>query len=389
LDGPVYFSNWILDAAISSGMVSLYPYRLSVTIRIVRGFSVPAILLFSLSAGVVVDRFPKKRMVCLTQIGFMLQSFFLALVVWTGHAKYWHVLMLAVVYGCLQSLDVPARHSWFIEMVGKEDLPNAVSLNSSVVTMGKIIGPVIAGLVIANYGIASCFFINGLSFVTVLIGIFLIQNQGAPKANQEKNMFLEVKQGIAYILQSEMLSSILLVMTIYCTLAMNVSVIIPIFSDTVLGLGVNGYTSLLSATGVGAFIGAVYMAQNKMLHIKFLFLNAVITSLILIMAAFTTFYPLNCLLMGFVGFLNIAFMNRANANLQLNSNDGFRGRIMSIYNLVNHGSTPLGNTITGAAMEFGGAAMGFIFCGLSTLFFIIVLTLRYKESLKIQHKIAQ
>jgi MFS family permease len=345
------------------------------------------ILLFSLFAGVVVDHLPKKTIICFTQIGFMLQSLILGYIVWAGLVKYWHVLMLAIIYGSLHSLDAPARQSWFIEMVGKEDLPNAISLNATIVTMGKIIGPVIAGLVIVNYGIASCFFFNGLSYVAVLTGLFLIKTLGLPKTHLEKNMLFEVKEGITHILQSEILRTTLLIMAIYCTLAVNVAVIIPVFSDTVLRRGVDGYTSLLAATGIGAFIGAIYMAQNKLVHIRTLLNDAFITSFLLIAAAFTTYYPLNWLLMVLVGFFNLSFINRANANLQLNTNDSYRGRIMSIFHLINQGSTPLGYAITGAAMEYGGAVMGFIFSGLSTLFLITLLifyTPRLKGYLVIQ-----
>ncbi len=137
-------------------------------------------LLFSLPVGVLVDRFSKKKIIFYTQIGFILQSLALAALVWSGMVRYWHVLFFTAVFGTLQTIDGPARQSWFIEMVGKEDLPNAISLNSTVTQMSKFLGPMVAGFVMANFGIGFCFFINAVGYISVLFALHFIKFRVPP-----------------------------------------------------------------------------------------------------------------------------------------------------------------------------------------------------------------
>ncbi|HOS69859.1 MAG TPA: MFS transporter [Bacillota bacterium] len=326
------------------------------------------LLLLSLFAGVFVDRFAKKKIIYLTQIGFMIQSVALAYVVWSGKAEYWHVLLLAAVFGCLQTIDMPARQSWFINMVGKEDLPNAISLNSTVSTLAKILGPAIAGLIAIKFGMVLCFFLNGISYIPVLFSLFFIKAQDFPKPKGSTGVFIEAIEGLRHIAGNITLRTTILSMFVFCTFAMNTSVIIPVFADTVLMRGINGYTTLLSATAVGSFIGAIYMAnRSEKVRKKQLILDTINISVLHILSACIGIYPISLAFMVMIGFLSITFLNMANSILQLNTTDAYRGRVMSIYALVNNGSHPLGNVLAGTLMEYHGAAMGFAGCGMITL----------------------
>jgi predicted MFS family arabinose efflux permease len=157
-------------------------------------------------------------------------------------------------------------------------------------------------------------------------------------------------------------------MMIFCTFAMNTTVIIPVFADTVLELGVNGYTDLLSTTGIGAFVGAIYMANRAgKVSNKQIVLDTIFISILHIIAAFVKAFPVSMALMFMLGFFSITFLNMSNAIIQMNTSDAYRGRVMSVYTLANQGSHPLGNAFAGAVMEYFGAAMGFVGCGAMAL----------------------
>ncbi len=333
-------------------------------------------LLLSLFAGVVVDRFSKKKLIAYTQIGFMLQSLAMALLVWTGYIEYWHVLILTVVFGALQAFDKPARQSWFIDLVGKEDLPNAISLNSTVTQMSKFIGPMIAGIVITKYDIGICFLVKSISTLTVFVSLYFIKAKGAPKAGAGDNVIKEVFRGLKHITKSTELRTTLLMMTIFSTFAVNTPILIPVFADTVMNLGIEGYTVLLSATGVGALTGAIFMAnRRKELNNKQVVIYAIIAGFLHIGAAFIKIFPLSFILMFLVGVFSITFFNTANAILQMSASDVYRGRVMSIYIFINQGFQPLGNAFAGTVMEYFGGAMGFAGCGIMTLGLTVLLVI--------------
>ena len=331
-------------------------------------FQFVPMLLFSLFAGILVDRFSKKKLILITQIGFIVQSFTLFYLTWSGYVEFWHVLVLTAVFGCLQTVEIPARQSWYIDLVGKADLPNAISLNSTVTQMAKFTGPMFAGLIMANYNIAICFLLKSISTFAVLISLFFIKDQGSPKSIYRKSVAKDILEGLKHIIGNVKLRTTLLIMAIFCTFAMNTQVIIPVFADTVLQLGVDGYTILLSTTGIGALIGALYMANRAgSVSSKQIVIDTVIISVLHIGVAFIRSYFLSIVLMFMFGFFSITFFNMSNAIIQTNTSDSYRGRVMSVYTLVNQGSHPLGNAFAGTIMEYYGAAMGFIGCGAITL----------------------
>lgn len=331
-------------------------------------FQFVPMLLFSLFAGILVDRFSKKKLILITQIGFIVQSFTLFYLTWSGYVEFWHVLVLTAVFGCLQTVEIPARQSWYIDLVGKADLPNAISLNSTVTQMAKFTGPMFAGLIMANYNIAVCFLLKSVSTFAVLISLFFIKDQGSPKSKDRKSVAKDILEGLKHIIGNVKLRTTLLIMAIFCTFAMNTQVIIPVFADTVLQLGVDGYTILLSTTGIGALIGALYMANRAgSVSSKQIVIDTVIISVLHIGVAFIRSYFLSIVLMFMFGFFSITFLNMSNAIIQTNTSDSYRGRVMSVYTLVNQGSHPLGNAFAGAIMEYYGAAMGFAGCGVVAL----------------------
>lgn len=343
------------------------------------------IAVFSLFAGVIVDRFPKRKIVIISQIIFMLQAFTLALLVFSGKAKYWHILLLAAVFGMAQTFDLPARQSYFIEIVGKEDIMNAISLNSTIANLAKIVGPAAAGFAMVGLGPGYCFFVNGLSYLFVITGLFLIKTPDKVVKKESGRMLEQIKEGLSYVKNIKALKIALVMMAIVCTFAMNIDVIVPVFAKTNLAKGAKEYSFMLSAMGVGSFMGAIFMAGRSKRGTKrsMLFFNALFVSLLQIMAFFCNSYAVILILIAGMGFLNLTFLNMSNSMLQLNSSDEFRGRVMSLYSLLNVGSTPLGNFYAGLVMEKYDGAAGFMACGVAALVLtLFVLAFRRRRSVR-------
>ncbi len=332
-------------------------------------------LFFALFAGVFVDRFPKKKILLLTQTAFMAQALIMTALTFSGVIQYWHVFILSAVFGLTQTVDMPARQAFFIELVGKKHLMNAISLNSTIVNIAKIIGPALSGILLVQFGAVFCFFGNSLSYLAVLGGLLLIKTPDLVVQRQRRNVLQEITEGIRYIKQSPILVHNVLAMAIVCTFAMNNDVLIPVFAKTVLGKGADVYTALMSAAGIGSLCAALVMATISRHGLKneLLVLTAFGIGFLQIATALIPLYWLSMLLIAGIGFMNLAFINTANSIFQLHSNDEYRGRVMSVYAFLNQGTTPLGNFFAGTVMEAYGGGMGFLACGLITLVLIVPL----------------
>ena len=338
-------------------------------------------LLFSLFAGVIVDRFPKKKILLFTQTLFMIQALIMTLLTFTCVIQYWHILILSFLFGLTQTLDMPARQSFFVDLVGVKDLTNAISLNSTIVNLARIVGPAVSGIIMVKFGTVLCFSINAVSYIPVIIGIALITVSGDFVHKSRVNILPEVIDGIKYIKKSETLIVTVLIMAVACTFAMNNDVIIPVFSKVVLGRDANGYSMLLSMAGLGAFLAAVMMAYlskngvNKIL----LLVSGVTTAVLQVLTVVTRQYAVCAVLIVLIGFSNLLFINTANSIFQLNVPNEFRGRVMSVYSFLNMGSTPIGNFLAGGVMETLGGDSGFVFCGAVTLVLLgIIFTVKRK-----------
>ena len=218
------------------------------------------VLLFSLAGGALVDRLPKRRVIIVTQIAFMLQAFVMAVLVYTGTVQYWHVAVLATVFGLVNALDLPARQSYYVEMVGKGDLSNAISLNAAAFNAARVVGPGVAGLVIAHFGIALAFLFNGLSFLAVLIALFWIKAEGLPVERHAAPMYQEIREGLSYAWRSPLVSLLLGQLLFVALFVINFQVLVPLLAKDVLQQGAGGFGLLMSVYGLGALLGALAMA---------------------------------------------------------------------------------------------------------------------------------
>lgn len=332
-------------------------------------------LAFSLFAGVLADRYPKKAMLIFTQASLLVQALILAILVWSGHIYYWQILVLASVLGLVSTLDNPTRQSFLVELVGRKDLTNAIALNSSIVNLSRIIGPALATIVMAGFGAGFCFFLNAVSFIPVIIGLSLIRHQMITGAKKTGNLLKSVGDGLKYIFKKPILACAVLAVLDVGTFAMNTNVLFPVFADQVLHKGVNGYGLLLSAMGIGSLSGAVLIATKSRTNPsrQIMFASSLMISGLLILIFFIHSFILSSIAVAGIGFFNIIFMNTVNSTLQLNSSDEYRGRIMSVYSLSLGGTTPIGNLFAGSFTQKFGPSIAFIMCGLATAILIVAI----------------
>jgi len=335
------------------------------------------VMLFSLFGGVLADRLPKRKVLLFTQSFAMLQAAVLWILVVSGHVQIWEVLVLASLLGLTNSFDMPTRQAFVVEMVGREDLPNAIALNSSVFNMARVVGPGLGGLIIAFLGIAPLFLLNAISFVPVIIGLALIRMSElhalpkqlkAGEKTSKQSTLQSLREGLEYVFHTPSILLIIAVIGIVSLFGINFNVILPLFATDVLHSGALGFGFLSAAFGVGSLFSALWLAWgNRKPSIQYVLIAAVAFSILEILFAFSHLYALSLILIAMVGFAMIAFSANSNTTLQTVTPDRLRGRVMSVYMVVFAGSVPLGNLFTGGLAHFYGAPFALIVGGCLSL----------------------
>ena len=219
------------------------------------------ILLVALFAGVVVDHVDRRRLIIVAQVLMMLSALVLAALTWTGTVRVEHVIMLAAFNGIVSSFDMPGRQAFVVEMVGMEDLPNAIALNSMMFNGARTIGPAIAGILIYLVGTATCFFLNGISYLAVIWSLVAMHLPRKTVEREGVDMLRRVREGMTYVWEHRPSFYLLLVVAINSGLGMQYNVLMPVFAQNILHTGSRGYGILMGAQGVGAVIGAVMLAM--------------------------------------------------------------------------------------------------------------------------------
>jgi MFS family permease len=342
------------------------------------------ILFLTLVAGTMIDRFPKRTILLLTQLGFLILGIMMTVLVYTKLIQYWQVLVIALGYGVLQSFDTPTRQSFVVDLVGRKDLMNGISLNSTIFNLAKIAGPSIAGLLMVKFSVGFCFLVDAISYLAVLLGIFLIKKRPVILTKTGKRpVIADIQEGISYVLQHADVKLSAMMMIIVCTLNYNNNVIIPVYAKAVLGQGAQAYANLLSATGVGSLVAAFLMSYLSRFGLQrniYLFVAIGTGALQALMLVVHDFH-LALLVMVAVGFCNMIFLNQSNASFQYDIPNALRGRIMSVYVLLNQGTTPIGSLFVGGVMDVN-AGWGFPACGFLALLLLGPLFLKNKALVK-------
>jgi len=321
------------------------------------------ITLFVLPAGVIADRVVKRNLILCTQTLAMCQALVLASLVWSGHVQLWHVYVLAVVLGTANAFDQPTRQSFVVDMVGKEDLLNAVALNSGMFNGARLIGPAIGGVVIATVGVKMAFLLNGVSFLPVIAGLLMMRTselRTGVRRTGRVNPVAELREGLCYAFRTPAAMLIVVLVAIIGTFGYNFTVMLPLVDRYVLHRGSVGLGLMTAAVGLGALASALMLARRAEPSRTTLFAGGAAFALLLGAVAMSQWFFVTLLFLLMLGFANTAFAATANTSLQIATPDHLRGRVMSLYMLLFAGSTPIGGYLTGLMAEHLGvqAAVG-------------------------------
>jgi len=329
---------------------------------------VPAVLLTPF-AGVWVDRWDRRTVLKTTQILAMIQSFALAFLALSGRITIWHVLGLSMFQGAINAFDIPARQTFVVEMIeDRADLSNAIALNSSMMNGARLVGPSIAGLLIAKFGEGYCFLIDGISYIAVIISLTLMDTApGEPRMHEK--LFSELKAGLRYVRNFDPIRSILLLIAFLSFVGLPYMVLLPVFASTVLHGGPNTFGFLTGAAGLGAFISAVVLAMRK--SIVGLGRRMALTSFTLgasiIIFGFSRSIYISLPLMLIAGFSMMQVLAAGNTIMQTIVDEDKRGRVMSFYSLTFVGITPFGSLVAGSIANHIGAPATVIIGGVLCL----------------------
>lgn len=322
------------------------------------------ILIFGLFGGLLADKLPKRKVLVWTQAASAVQAVIIWLLVMSGQVQLWHVLVLALILGITNAIDMPTRQSFVVEMVGREDLANAIALNSSSFNMARIVGPSIGGIMIARLGEAPLFLINALSFIPVITGLLLINSQQLHAQVQKQldgtkqGTLQGLREGLGYVRYMPAVFLIIVTVGVISLFGINFNVVLPLFASDVLQAGPNGYGFISAAFGMGALLAAIWLAwRNASPSIQHIVVFGLLFAIFEALFALSHWYALSLLLIACVGFTMISFAAMANTTLQTVTPNKLRGRIMSVYLLVFNGSTPIGNLFTGAMANWVGTSL--------------------------------
>jgi MFS family permease len=302
--------------------------------------------------GIVADRYNRQRVVIGTQVASMLLAFALALLTLTHRVTVREIFWLAALLGVVNAFDIPGRQSFLVEMVGKEDLINAIALNSSMFNGARIIGPAIAGLLVAKIGEGWCFLVNAVSYIAVILGLFMMRvtlrnqrPQGSPIAH--------VMEGFRFVQKTAPIRAILLLLGLVSLVAMPYTVLMPIFADKILHGGARGLGILMGATGVGALLGALTLATRTGVYGlgRWITFSCGGFGISLIAFAVSRNFWLSTILLVPVGFCMMLQMSSSNTLIQSMVPDHLRGRVMSVYSMMFMGMAPFGALFGGAVAD--------------------------------------
>jgi MFS family permease len=329
--------------------------------------------------GIVADRFHKRNVLLTTQTAFTVPPFVLFVLTATGHAQYWMVIVAALAAGIINVFDVPARQAFIVEMVGKRDLTNAIALNSSVFNASAVIGPSLAGLVIALVGVPLCFLANSVSYLAAIVALLLMRDlpRREPPAH-EARFFAHLAEGATYARSTPVVGGLLVTVAVFSLFAMNRSTLLPLFADQVLRVGAQGFGFLLAAMGLGAVGGALTLAFFPELGAnprRQLWMAAIWVAALLEFSL-SRLFVISLVTLFVAGYCQISFLATTNSRLQTITPDHLRGRVMALYMQAFAGMSPIGNVQAGVLATLFGApwsmAIGALIAGMALVVISLV-----------------
>ncbi len=364
----------------------------SLMLGVVAFASYMPVVLVALFAGVVVDHVDRRRLIIGAQTLLMLSAFVLGGLTWGGAVKVEYVIALAALNGLVSSFDMPGRQAFVVEMVGREDLPNAIAMNSMIFNGARMIGPAIAGLSIAVIGVTGCFMLNGVSYLAVIWSLFEMQLPRHERREFGATMMRQVRLGLAYVWRHRPTLWLLVLVAINMGIGMQYSVLIPVFARDLLHVGAHGYGFLMAAQGLGAVASAIVMNSRSTVP-RALRQNLVfgIFCMAIAVAGFgvSRWMAISLLAQLFIGVGLMNHMVTTNTLLQMFVADELRGRVMSIYTLSFIGSAPLGSLAVGYIGEHFSPRTAVLFCASFSLLCGFILLTKLKLIAQAQAEVEQ
>jgi MFS family permease len=337
----------------------------SVDLGVTVGLQFGPVLVLGAWAGALADRVDKRKLLMATQSAAAVLALVLGVLTATDVVTVWMIWLLAGLTGVTVALDMPSRQSFVYEMVGPDDLANAVGLNAVIINSSRIIGPGIGGLIIAAFGVAPCFFFNAASFVAVIFALSIMRRGELRTPKRVAREPGQVRAGFRYVWRTPALRVPLVMMAVVSTLAYNFSVVLPLLAKVTYGRGGGAYSALFAAMGVGALAGALLMASRARPSRRLLVASTFAFGFVTVLLAVSPGYLWGVVLLVPLGAAGVLFVSTTNSLLQLNADDAMRGRVMALWAVVFLGSTPIGGPLTGllvrgfgvrAAVAVGGVA---------------------------------
>jgi MFS family permease len=330
-------------------------------------------MVLGLFAGILADVLPKRQTLMAVQAVMMVLAVILTVLTATGVVEVWMIVVLALLLGCANAVDMPVRQSFAIEMVGPRDVGNAVAINSAMFNGARVVGPALAGLTIGAFGMAPAFAINAISFMAVIVALWLMHDDElhrprlVPRPRSIGAVFDNLHEGLSFVRHTPVVLLAVTTVGLVATFGMNFQVVIPPLAQDALGSDAAGYGFLMTASGLGALVAAVFLVINGRPRPIRIALGAIVLGVASIALAMSTSYPLSLLLMVPVGAGGIAMAATANATIQLAVPDGLRGRVMAVYTTVLSASMPVGGLLMGVLASSLGILPAILIGGVLSL----------------------
>jgi len=363
--------NWLVLSLTDSAVA------LGVTV----GLQFGPVLVFGAWGGTLADRVDKRRLLMATQAAAAALALVLGVLAATDVVTVWMIWVLAGLTGTATALGLPSQQSFLYEMVGPDDVANAVGLNSVVINSSRIIGPAVGAVLIASVGVAPCFFINAASFLAVIGALAAMRTAELHRSKPVPREPGQVRAGLRYAWRTPSVRVPLLMLAVISILAYNYSVVLPLLTKSVFGRGGGSYGVLSAAMGVGALAGALLMASRARPSRRLLVGAAFAFGVVTIGLAFAPGYYVGLALLMLMGGAGVLFISTTNALLQLNAADAMRGRVMALWSIVFLGSTPIGGPITGLLVRGLGVRWAIAIGGIAAIMTAAgaVLALRHRR----------
>ena len=318
--------------------------------------------------GMAADRVNRQRIVIATQGASMILAIVLALLTLTHMVKVWHIFVLAALLGVVNAFDIPGRQSFLVDMVGREDLMNAIALNSSMFNGARVVGPAIAGILVAKIGEGWCFFANGVSYIAVIVGLLLMRVD-CPARSKSDSPLEDIIEGFRWVSHTGPIRALLLLLGVVSLVGMPYTVLMPVFADHILHGGAKGLGILMGFTGIGALFGALTLALRTGIKGlgKLISICCAGFGVSLIAFAFSKLFWLSAFLLIPVGFFIMLQMACSNTLIQAMVPDALRGRVMAVYSMMFMGMAPFGALLGGALADRLGAPITVAVGGLASI----------------------